>query len=496
MKTNLHIIQKQAVHLTVSRRENALALQQRFERMLEEQLLPRLEPVFDRLAGPDVWVELDKLEIPVGGLDPQGSEADWLGKIFRAYVTALEENIQKPATVKRSAPSKNLEEVLAYFLKRGYLPWWVGNFDLETAIQKAIPAQAVQIFQLLQSPAAIQRWARQFGRATQEALFSAITAQGSLSVKKSPMDTGIGRPKQEALFLGLATQSPLSMKKLPQHTGIRLIGLEAWQAFFPELPQHKVQYIYWEAVWEALQSPPEFTTWLSLLIRHTLAALPGSAAKAKIRQIIKKKLQVSEKVKTQLLEELSGQPPFSLKREIEDQAPVRRRPVQEPEGIFVLLAGIVLIHPFLPAFYERLGLMEGGQFRDASCQERAVHLLYFLATGLQHPGEQEVMVMKILCGIELETPIARGIDLTEPEKAEAVQLLQALVSQWQAVEGSSPDDIRGAFFVREGKLQYGEMGWHLTVEVQAYDILLTKLSWGLSPIMHSWMKEMIWVDWG
>ena len=104
--------------------------------------------------------------------------------------------------------------------------------------------------------------------------------------------------------------------------------------------------------------------------------------------------------------------------------------------------------------------------------------------------------MKILCGIELETPIARGIDLTEPEKAEAVQLLQALVSQWQAVEGSSPDDIRGAFFVREGKLQYGEMGWHLTVEVQAYDILLTKLSWGLSPIMHSWMKEMIWVDWG
>ena len=178
-----------------------------------------------------------------------------------------------------------------------------------------------------------------------------------------------------------------------------------------------------------------------------------------------------------------------------DRQPENPRTVPDPDGLFVPLAGIVLVHPFLPAFFGRLGLLTGGQFPDEATRERAVHLLYHAATGLQHPAEEELPLLKLLCGLDFETPIERELDLNEPERSETRQLLQAVITQWAVLEGSAPDDLRGSFFVRDGKLRRGDMGWNLTVETKTWDILLTKLPWGLSPVMHTWMTEMVWVDW-
>ena len=167
----------------------------------------------------------------------------------------------------------------------------------------------------------------------------------------------------------------------------------------------------------------------------------------------------------------------------------------KPEALFAPYAGLVLLHPFLPAFFDFLGYLQQDRFVDKSIQERAIHLLYFLATGAEHPVEYELMIPKLLCGLELNAPIARQVDLEEKEKKEAVQLLESIIHQWPALEGSKPEDLRNSFLIRPGKLEYKEMGWQLWVEQMPYDLIFQHLPWGISPIMHSWMPGMLWVDW-
>ena len=38
------------------------------------------------------------------------------------------------------------------------------------------------------------------------------------------------------------------------------------------------------------------------------------------------------------------------------------------------------------------------------------------------------------------------------------------------------DELRGSFFIREGKLKTADLGWHLTVETKSYDMLMNTLS--------------------
>ena len=89
MRHNIHIIQRQVIDLRLSSGANRPAVQQRLERMLEEELLPRLERVFDRIAGPGVWGEMDKLEVGMGRVSRNGGNREWLGQAQSAFFAAL-----------------------------------------------------------------------------------------------------------------------------------------------------------------------------------------------------------------------------------------------------------------------------------------------------------------------------------------------------------------------------------------------------------------------
>ncbi len=519
MSRNEHVIRKQTLHLQVSRRDNALALQQRFLRLVEDQLLPRLEPVFDRLAGPDEWIELDKLDIDLGRLAPGEPDQVWLDKALRAYTAALEQHLDKPDTRRATSATRN-RDLLAFFLTHGALPWWAAGEKLETTIRTQLPTLAGRLPALLAPATARRRWVRQFDDTLQLETFTAA-APGHVI--------------------------PVSVQQ----------GLD----LFPGQSRRELRNRYWESLWEALTQPAGFPgNWLQNLLREVLSKQPAIAA---IEQLLEHWLDASHYMslpatikdqlvstlaeelqrriralspaaqkqagqknrrwlqqlgrqfpgeKSRLLQALSWQylaliavppPPLvgaSHRMTSTDQRQVDRplessRPAMDPDGMFVPLAGIVLVHPFLPAFFERLGVLTGEQFSGEIARELAVHLLYHAATGLQHPAEEELPLLKLLCGLDIETPIERELDLTETEQTETLQLLQAVTIQWAAIEGSTPDDLRGSFFVRDGKLRRGDMGWNLTVETKTWDILLTKLPWGLSPVMHTWMKEMLWVDW-
>lgn len=170
--------------------------------------------------------------------------------------------------------------------------------------------------------------------------------------------------------------------------------------------------------------------------------------------------------------------------------------VEETAGLYVIQAGLVLLHPFIRFYLEAVGLLDGELFRDESAQQTAIYLLYYLATKQTDAPEYELVLPKLLCGWPLNQPVVRGLDLPSAALEEGENLLQTAIAYWQTLKSTSPDGLREGFLQRQGKLtRSGDSNWKLQVEQQAIDILLGSLPWGLSMVKLPWMDELLIVEW-
>ena len=73
---NKHLIGKQVLQMEIGPSENAYALQQRFSEMIWKELSPRLSDLFDRFAGEDEVLRLDKIELDLGEINFDTSNND------------------------------------------------------------------------------------------------------------------------------------------------------------------------------------------------------------------------------------------------------------------------------------------------------------------------------------------------------------------------------------------------------------------------------------
>ena len=158
-------------------------------------------------------------------------------------------------------------------------------------------------------------------------------------------------------------------------------------------------------------------------------------------------------------------------------------------------AGVVLIHPFLSHLFRKLNLLETNEFKDFESQSKAVLLIHYLATENEHPLEYEMVLPKFLCSMPVNMPIDHTLLITEEEKMEINNVLQAAIEHWGALGNVTPDSLREGFLMREGKLEKEETGWKLHVEQKTLDVLLDKLPWNLSIIKLPWMKDLLKVEW-
>jgi ADP-ribose pyrophosphatase YjhB (NUDIX family) len=164
-------------------------------------------------------------------------------------------------------------------------------------------------------------------------------------------------------------------------------------------------------------------------------------------------------------------------------------------SLYVQNAGLVLFHPYLYRFFEKLKLIEDGRFENNIFRVRAAFILQWLASGKQSPPEYMLPLNKILCGLEIYEPFPRDILLTEKEIEACDGLLETVVEHWSALKNTSAEGLRKSFVQREGVLEKEGRNWRLRVERKSYDLLLEKLPWGLSMIKLSWMKTLIMVEW-
>lgn len=167
----------------------------------------------------------------------------------------------------------------------------------------------------------------------------------------------------------------------------------------------------------------------------------------------------------------------------------------ESDIINVNNSGVVMLHPFLKAYFEGLELLADGKFINGDACSRAVFLLHYLATGEAEAAEFDLTLQKILCGYPMEDTLPSAIILTDKEKTESDNLLKAVLEYWEPLKNTSLEGFRSTFLQRAGNLELRESGWLLIVEQKTIDILLGKLPWGFSTIRLPWMQNMLSVDW-
>jgi hypothetical protein len=165
--------------------------------------------------------------------------------------------------------------------------------------------------------------------------------------------------------------------------------------------------------------------------------------------------------------------------------------------LLVAHAGLILLHPFLPRFFESTGLREETSVELTPFGlPRGAALLHYLATGRDAIYEYDLLFIKVLLGMDPETPlcVSEGL-ITEADRQEAETLLQSAITHWTALRNTSITGFRSSFLDRPALLRKEDQGWRLQVERQPFDVLLEHLPWSISVVKLPWMQQPIQTEW-
>ncbi len=170
-------------------------------------------------------------------------------------------------------------------------------------------------------------------------------------------------------------------------------------------------------------------------------------------------------------------------------------PFDDTDFITVSNAGLVILWPFLPKFFENLGLMTNKEFTEEEAKYKAVCALQYLCNNDQSElFEGTLSLPKILCEIALEDPIAI-IELTEADIEVARGLLTSVIARGPSWKNLSLQGFMNSYLCRQGSLKIRDDHWLLQVPKETFDITLEKLPWGFGTVKLPWMNKIIQVEW-
>ena len=511
MHAQTHIIGKQIVKMEIDSTLDAFAIQQDVGWILKERIFPRLEKLFDELAPPGVYVRIDKLEISVGDLHPEKLESQLTAKVLEAVRASIrgEKTFtdQSPSiAISRLRPELAQLQAFAHFLRYGHLPWWTkrtAEDNWEESIILALKIAKTEdiggLRSVLRTKVARQRLFWQFSEPLWETLALVL---------------------EPALRSALEPLKKILLHKLPEKLRSRLLTTvwtqqEFWLVVYDQLHAYSGTYqleehILRKYIDKSFQAFAKAETVLSATFSALRKEIPEILDAEKyeiVQQILSESQNLRQLQETSKFVEPSTPDPGAKifketlsEKDLESIQPLESASRAEgdasfEEGVFIQNAGLIILHPFLAPLFAELGYTENGQFKNEESQYRAVHLTQYLARGAMDEAEYELMLNKLLCGMPLNAPLPRNIDLSDTEKTEADHLLEVVIGHWTALRNTSPDGLRFNYFMREGKLIQKHASWQLQVEAKTHDILLNKLPWGIGMIQLSWMPDRMTVEW-
>ncbi|HMR82495.1 MAG TPA: contractile injection system tape measure protein [Niabella sp.] len=506
-----HIIGKNSISFQYSGSGGSLALQQALNRWVEQKWVPGLEQELDKYnTGADTIINIDRLEVEIN----IQQQDDWLENLLPVLLneiasklkqyTGNDEMHSEETPVSKRDSWTRFTGILSHFLTTGTLPWNVpkpisANFKVQLAdwLQHALVNELWVIIQDLKRSSALKRFFSLLSNNDFIQLISRLTdipvpdimmIENDLTVIKNLKDNNSPGSRYNVnvrdwrqVFIGEAILHRYNSKKLLPLAVTEWLQQDPIRRRItkPQFPLHILQHTVVskavhqiQKVYPAIQQKQKGVISDQGIAQHNKPGakkLPGSAAHSK-----QTTTETPEPKATDFI--------------VRDKTDAISR-----EGIYIPLAGTVIIAAFLPVLLERTSLAANGKIKDAG---GALHLIYYAVTGKERPAEFELVLPKILCGLKLQDAVETGTELSPSGKSEADDMLRSVIEHWKVLGNTSVEGLRSSFLQREGKIKRLEKGeWQLMVQQEAYDMLLQQLPWSISIIRLPWMEQNLITHW-
>jgi hypothetical protein len=483
-----HIIKKQTIDLTLDGRDDLFRVQQLISEQYWHEVVPALERIFDEVSKESETLYIDKLEIDLGILSKTDiTGRKWTDQFLSEITGQLNEKLATARSgtsdiAKLQSASSGIFLQWLFYMEKGYLHWKTRQADRDwrSRILEALAGSSEKINTLkkllLSNPQMIKRIVQQHPEEFLIRLIEILTTQ-----------------KHNKLHLILNELEVLIMNYINISTGTSTFTR---QALIKKLWENTLDFSAVKGREAGTEVIAESI--LQKYIRHpaNLRSILQDIAPGlhELTSVIKawerKKISTGDKHDKSAGEiEIPG-PQEETETSVSDE----KQSVDE-EGVFVENAGLVILHPFLNTFFNRLLLVKNNIFSDLAEQQKALYLLHYLATGKTKAEEYELVIPKILCAYPLKKPVEKDIRISLKEIEEADQLLEEAIMQWEVLKNTSPSGLREGFLQRNGKLFTKNEQEYIQVETNSIDVLLDRLPWNLSIIKLPWMNRMIRVEW-
>lgn len=514
MSNSPHRIRRLRCLVSTSDPTEAFAIRQSLRDRWQDTLLPVFERAFDEVSSGDRIIHIPKIELHLKvpsdrefmdvlpELIQQQLAERWQPIASEIISTSQQELAGREATIEQ-----NQFDILLHYLQTGSLPWQSAHasvYEIAVDLKETCHKARSQLVNHLHNQAEPAPFYFRLLQLLSTAEFMAIV--NTLS-DRFPLEwkTAIS----ESIGFVLDTEQ----SHLVRHTQWQLIAAIVSESLqrFPSgclVPPQQLKLNFSKILADVLsQSGIEPNTFL--------AGIPAVAAvlfQPQVTPISNPSVSQSQDSESSddntrsplnsdtinLLE--SSEELSNLEADLSDYAVTTAVEIASTDGefpLFVNYAGLVLLHPFLSPFFEASGVKAANSKAIADAHiPRAAALLYFLATGQEELYEYELGFIKILLGLEPDTPILVGEGLIEEsDRQEAEALLQSAINYWTVLKGTSVNGFRTSFLQRSGLLRNTENGRILQVEHQAFDLLLEHLPWSISVIKLSWMKYPLYTEW-
>jgi hypothetical protein len=462
----MHRIRRQILDIELPREAGAVALQRQISRLFQDSVLPKLDAIFNQIAPENRHVFIDRLEIDLGDIGASNWEKNFVERCVaqinnEVAAAVAEAGETAPASARIMDPAAHAKWTFFQFLETGLMPWNARGLTL-----KAMESLIIPMLQNDSGAAGFQSRVHLLLQ-QQETVLQRLVWQFSPPFADKIVEIGLGLTPG---WIGQAVQIVQSQSGQILTPSNRLALLKA----IVQIPA------------PALRAQPPQPYMLAQVLLQAQNAMEEVNASFKALPVPS---EPSDR---------PGPKGASQQDTSDNRGQTKRKKQGLPvDGILVDNAGAVLLAVYLPAFLSELKLVEADQFPDINARFRAVQLIHYLATGQEDPEEPVLPLPKILCGMDLETPVPALTLLSETEKTESTQLLEAVVRNWPALKNTGADGLRAAFLQRNGLLSWSDnrQAWLLQPERLGQDLLLERLPWSFSVVKLPWMNQMIQVEW-
>jgi len=474
MSNSQHTIAQQYLEVTFKDRREGMGLQNQLAVIYKEKILPLFESILSEHDLYDYTIQIDEITIDAGTLRSKNWEQELIERSVQQFKAILHKKLLSPwprtqpavAAGEKYIPLPPTEEGVQWtpHTVRCY-DVWIHFLTTGSLAANGGPGSLEEIETvLLQNK---QQWQTADHKETLlSLLLSSVQALERLFQQSS--GTWV------EMIMHWLNEEPLSAE--PRYHQLYTMNSQARQIIMYTLALLKT----------ARRKQPDANP-------HTFAM--SISAPLQLLQQVRQQYQAAwiDQVVGELLYQQSTAPLEELMLPI---AAATEKKDNKEETWHIHNAGLVLLHPFLSAFFTKLRLLDQQQqWTNKAAHQRAVLLTQYLVTGQSKIPEYLLPLNKLLCGYPQAATLSDKPEWTVEEDAEVQQLLLSVIEHWNVLKNTSVEALRTTFLQRAGRLTKQENGWRLLVEQETVDVLVQALPWTISRIKTPWMKEVLLVDW-